>query len=245
VRRAGEAKLSIGLFHSTTRYLHEAMACFEGKAWFASALMGMATMESLLMLACIAEKDRLLTAKSWTSFHKKRSLPFKDRLLHLDLGTLVKIAHELKWFTEDKERCDFMRHYEGWDEAIVDYPEFQGSASASIEMCVRIRDLIHPGRCLRESKKIDDRTAEVALGLFFVNLISFMHHMGRELVEDPGLKVSIRYSDQLKRLMAAKKTVTEYLAEPESMERFLKSPEGVGSLIELMKPTLDDLKNPE
>ena len=71
VRRAGEAKLSIELSRLTIRYMQEAMACFEGKAWFASALMGMATMESLLMLACIADKSSLLTTKSWTSFHKK------------------------------------------------------------------------------------------------------------------------------------------------------------------------------
>jgi hypothetical protein len=49
----------------------------------------------------------------------------------------------------------------------------------------------------------------------------------------------------MKRLMAARETVNKYLAEPEPMERFLQSPEAVGSLIELMKPALDDLKNPE
>jgi hypothetical protein len=172
VLRAGEAKLSIQLYRLAIRYMQEAMACFEAKAWFASALMGMATMESLLILACIADKPRLLTTKAWTSYHKRRSLPFKDRLLHLDLGNLVKIADELRRFTEEKERYSFICHYKGWDDAIVEYPEFHGSASASIEMCVRIRDLIHPGRCLREGKNIDDRTAEVALGLFFVNLFT-------------------------------------------------------------------------
>jgi hypothetical protein len=244
-RRAGEAKLSIELTRLASRYMQEAMTCFEAKAWFASALMGMATMESLLILACIADKPRLLTTKAWTSYHKRRPLPFKDRLLHLDLGNLVKIADELKWFTEEKERYSFMCQYEGWGDSIVEYPEFHGSASASIEMCVRIRDLIHPGRCLREGKKIDDRTAEVALGLFFLNLFSFMHHMGREVVDDPSFKLTIRYSDQMKRLMAARQMVNKYLAEPEPMERFLKSPEAVSSLVELMKPALNDLKTPE
>jgi hypothetical protein len=71
-----------------------------------------------------------------------------------------------------------------------------------------------------------------------------------ELGEGPatigaGFKLTIRYSDQMKRLMAARQTVNKYLAAPDPVERFLKSPEAVGSLIELMKPTLDDLKNPE
>ena len=145
-RRAAEAKLSLGLVNLACRYMNESFASSAGRAYFAAAIMGMAAMETLLIIACIADKAQLQTSKAWTSYRKHRTLPFGDRLLHIDLSTLVKIAQELKWFTGAENRYGLMKQYEGWEEASVDYPEFLNSADAAIEMCTHIRNLIHAGQ---------------------------------------------------------------------------------------------------
>jgi hypothetical protein len=88
-RRAQEPKLSLSLVRLASHYVTETVACSDGGAYFASSIIGMAAMESILMLACVAEKSRVLTTHAWTSFHQKRRMTFSQRLAHVDLSKLL------------------------------------------------------------------------------------------------------------------------------------------------------------
>jgi hypothetical protein len=131
-RRAEEAKLSIRLVRLASHYVTETVACSEGRAWFAASIMGMAAMESILMLACIAEKSRVLTTQAWTSFRPKRQMTFRERLPHVDLKTFIEIAQELKWFPEDDRGIEDIKKIVDWGSAVEEYPEMQANPAQMI-----------------------------------------------------------------------------------------------------------------
>ena len=85
----------------------------------------------------------------------------------------------------------------------------------------------------------------MGLGLLYINMIAFMHVMGREAYDDHKFRFKVKFSEQMKRLVAANKTVQPILARPDAAQQILQNPEAVMGVLELMRPSLHDLKNPE
>jgi hypothetical protein len=248
-RRAGEAKLTIALTKLASLYFGQTLKGFEGEAWFAASLTGMATMETVLLMACISEKATVVTTKAWTSFHKKRKMSFRDRLMHVDMPKLLEIATELKWFPTDNEYHTILENYGEWPEGLKEFPEFLDTPAAMVANSLDIRNLVHPARCLREEVQLDDRMGMLALGSFYMSLLGLLHNMGRDLLKPGETKLNVQFSPQLKRLIAARKTVQEFVSEDSTAEedanRILKSAEATEGLVELIRPHVHDLHNPE
>lgn len=206
-------------------------------------------METILFLACIAEKQTVLTTKAWTSFHKKRKMAFRDRLMSVDLGKLRETAAELKWFPTDLDYLKLHENEPEWKDLMEEFPEFLDTPASMIEKSVDLRNLIHPARCLRENRSIDERGGQVALGLFYMSLLGLMYNLGRDMLEPGSRKLVIRYSPQVKRLQAARKEMASLVAEnpspQEAAQRILTSVEATKGLLELMAPTLHDIQNSE
>jgi hypothetical protein len=158
----------------------ETVACSDGGAYFASSIMGMAAMESILMLACVAEKSRVLTTHAWTSFHQKRRMTFSQRLAHVDLSKLLEIGHELKWFPETHLGIEDIKTYIDWESAVAEYPEFLANPAQMVTSSRDLRNLIHSGRCVSEARTLDDRSAQVALGFCYVGMLSFLNKLGSD-----------------------------------------------------------------
>jgi hypothetical protein len=248
-RRAGEAKLTIALIKLARQYFDQTIKCTEAQAWFAASLAGMATMETVLLMACISEKATVVTTKAWTSFHKKRKVPFRDRLMHVDMGKLLEIATELKWFPTDTGYHTFLESYGEWPEELEEFTEVLDTPASMIAKSVDICNLVHPARCLREELQIDDRTGMLALGFFYMSLLGLLHNMGRDLLKQGETRLNFQYSPQLKRLIAARETVQKFVSEDltslDDDKNILKTLDATKGVLEMVRPVVHDLQNPE
>jgi hypothetical protein len=59
------------LYELSHRYLDEAILCTKSKAYFASGIVGCAMVESILMLACVRDRDLVFQTLAWKAFCKK------------------------------------------------------------------------------------------------------------------------------------------------------------------------------
>jgi hypothetical protein len=102
--QAKRAGITLRCIRLASYYFDQTIACSEKQAYFAASVMGCSVLETVLMLACIRDSEGVLRTKKWKDFHQKnrRRGKFFDELLPwIDLGHLIGIGTELKWFPED------------------------------------------------------------------------------------------------------------------------------------------------
>jgi hypothetical protein len=157
-----------------SQYVEEMNRCFAGRSYFAAGVIGCAVIESLLLLACMRDRDVVLRTRAWKQFatkQKRRGRLFSELLFWIDLGHLILIGEGLGWFNTDSAATTaLLASYPGSAELFDEFPELKMSPLHAVSTVHEIRNHLHPGKMLRGPVGIDERTAKLSVGLVYVSL---------------------------------------------------------------------------
>jgi hypothetical protein len=176
VKRANRA---IDVARLSTEYLEEMLRCVESDAFLAAGIVGCALLESILLLACMRDRDEALATEAWRLFaskNKRRKLLFADLVLWIDLGNLVLIGLELGWFSKDNgATVAFFASFVGHEELISEFPELHLTPFEAISKVHELRNHVHPGNCVRGRISVNERTSKLSVGLVYASLAGLLN----------------------------------------------------------------------
>ena len=170
-------RTTLKLFEIAHCYLNEMILCTDNQAFFAAGIVGCAMVESILMLACVRDRNLVFQTRAWKAFAKKERKgghSFSELIPWIDFGHLILIGKELGWFSPDmKATEDFFANYSGSTD-IDDVPEMMVSPLEAVTRVHQLRNLLHPGNCLRGGLKIGEKMAKLTVGLVYISLIGVL-----------------------------------------------------------------------
>jgi hypothetical protein len=151
-----DADLSEKLAKLADFYLSEIGVCIGALAFLSANVLVASTLEAFLLLRCLSDRTKVSRTQKWQSAQGKRSpKPFVALLLRMHLRDLLNIGDELSWFPKDGIAPRFrQRLVTLFGEATVD--KFSTPANAAITFSefaaaasTELRNMLHPGRCVR------------------------------------------------------------------------------------------------
>jgi hypothetical protein len=72
---------------------------------------------------------------------------------------------------------------------IKEIPELLSSPLEAISRVHELRNFLHPGKCLRHSMKIEEKTSKLSVGLAYVSLLGVLDYYQGEPVEYADVEV--------------------------------------------------------
>ncbi len=185
-----------------TDYFDEMARC--EPAYFAAGVIGCAVVESMLLLACIRDRESVLLTTSWKSFARKQKRHgqlFLELLFWIDLGNLILIGKELGWFNVDeartKEFFESLLDSEQLREVDKTLPEIYVSPLVAIQQLQKFRNMIHPGKCVREGSRLVEKNAKLSAGLVYVSLMGILDFYRGERLSSIDLEVPLSLRERL------------------------------------------------
>ena len=200
---------TLNLYELANQYLGEAVRCSENRAFFAAGIAGCSMVEAILMLACVRDRDMVFQTDAWKAFARKerrRGRTFSELIPWIDFGNLIPIGKELGWFSPDRETTEaFFAAYRaaygedaGVDEILEECPDLMVSPLEAVIRVHELRNFLHPGKCLRQGMKIEEKMAMLTLGLVYISLVGVLGHYQGEPVDYIDVEVPIAIRNALK-----------------------------------------------
>lgn len=182
VMRAGFA---YRLIQTVVFYMEEVDRSTDNSAFFAAGCIGTSALEGILILACIRHQSEVVQTPAWKKFarkNKKHGQLFADIVFWIQLNDLIGIGQELGWFPADNVIQSLFAFEGGWPEAIADIPSLKLTPSEAIHKLQSFRNLLHPGRSLREKVNLQEQVGKDCLALLYVCLGGVLqYHSGPEV----------------------------------------------------------------
>lgn len=192
-------KITRNLYELGRQYLDEASRCSANNAFFAAGIAGCSMVEAILMLACVRDRDMVFQTHAWKAFakkKKKRGSTLSDLLPWIDFGNLISIGKELDWFSPHKETTEnFFAAYRlddndtEVDDMLEELPEMMVSPLEAVNRVHELRNFLHPGKCIRQGVKIEEKMAKLTLGLAYMSLMGVLDSYQGEPAEYIDLEV--------------------------------------------------------
>jgi hypothetical protein len=184
LRRADERQASIKLLNLGKHYFGEMTECSEHNIQLAATIMACSGLETLLMLACLCYRDRVMLSKSWRKNPKvKKHNSFLQNLERTELTTLIGIGAELDWFSADIP-AEFSEKVDPAELAdiLTFVPSGESPSLVAATFAKDCRNRLHPGNCLRNDEDFED-SRSLTKGVAFVALalVSFFKQHDVEL----------------------------------------------------------------
>jgi hypothetical protein len=182
-RKAQKASQAIKVVRAGNYYIDEMTRCTDSEAYFSASIAGCSALESVQMIACIRDQDQVVATQAWKYFAKKyrrHGLLFDDLLFWIDLGNLIQVGRELNWFPNTATVQNALSADEGWQEGLQKFPELDSTPSDAISKVHNLRNMLHPGKCLRESVTLTETTGPISLGLLYVALAGVLEFHVRD-----------------------------------------------------------------
>jgi hypothetical protein len=176
--RAAEFKEALFCLNLGLLYYEEANRAIQGGAWFAGSTVAAAALEATLMSKCLTDRDAVRSLPKWKTLKKSYRENFSVFVRSLDLGKLLEIAKQLRWFPSGGIPVAFRDTL---------YPCLDCEAIALIEslfvndcnagqVCAdhvrEYRNLLHPAVCLREDHLPTTDAGKMATLVFLIAFTS-------------------------------------------------------------------------
>ncbi len=155
-------------------YFEEANLCIQSGAFLSGGIVGAAMMEALLIAFGMLRKEDVEKTVCFTQKNAKTQKSVFDWLKHSDLGSLLEIAQDLKWFECSGVPETFktlMSPYLSLADQAELYSSLDGTADLGNKAAAAARtyrNFVHPGRCLRDSVALNPEFGR--LGCFYLVL---------------------------------------------------------------------------
>lgn len=203
-------RFTLSLYQLAHRYLDETIRCNDNEAYFAGGIVGCSMVETILMLACVRDRDVVLQTQAWKAFAKKerrRGQSFSELIPWIDFGKLIIIGKELGWFSAHRETTEnFLAAYApstDVDDVLKECPEMVMSPLDAVTRVHELRNFLHPGKCLRQNTKIDEKMAKLTVGLVYISLMGVLDYYQGDPVDYIDLEIpvairnTLRWTEQL------------------------------------------------
>ena len=154
-----DADVTNRLWELALFYGDEMDKCLAGAAHFAANAMGAAILETVLLIACLRHKSKVVATTTWQRIHKKEPpKPFSEMLSgnRIGLAALLHIARELKWLPKEGIAPEFRAELvaqvgEEKVRIVADgIPGILGGSEIAAILSTAVRNTLHPGRSIRE-----------------------------------------------------------------------------------------------
>jgi hypothetical protein len=179
LRDRAERNIVVGLFRLGAAYTEEMSKCGNVEAKLSQVSMACSLLEVLLMLSCIRFKQNVVTTKSWRNVArraKKKTFASTLQDKNVTISSLIEIGQELGWFGNqlpveyisdaDKEEVD---------QFIAKVPKGVHPMSNIPTLAKDVRNMLHPGKCLRENlDPSDPDTLETGIAYMGLTLAAYI-----------------------------------------------------------------------
>ncbi len=192
-------RFTLNLYELAHQYQTEAVRCSDNKAYFAAGIAGCSMVEAILMLACVRDRDLVFQTQAWKAFARKerrRGRTFSELIPWIDFGNLIPIGKELGWFSPHREATEnFFAAYRAAhgdsdiDEVLEECPGLMVSPLEAVTNVHELRNCLHPGKCLRQGMKIEEKMAKLTLGLVYISLVGVLDYYQGEAADHIDLEI--------------------------------------------------------
>jgi len=177
-RKAAEIVDALFCFDVAMTFYSEANRAIQAQAWFAGAAVSASALEAILLANCFGHQDRIKALPRWKTLPSKLKKDFRIFARSMDLGKLLDIARELKWFPSGGLPEEFLAAMTAYSDAstmtqIRDFFSVSNDVSQICSNQVReYRNLLHPAVCLRENQQPSELAGQAATLVFLVAFTS-------------------------------------------------------------------------
>jgi hypothetical protein len=185
LRNTEERRAMIHLMKLGKIYFTEMCQCCEANAKLSSIVMACSGLETLLILACLCYKNEVITTRVWSKVSKKvKGKSFVQTLQDRSVGiaTLIEIAECLGWFSPEtpSEFTESVSPQE-MESFLALIPIGETASSVAPRFAKDVRNLLHPGVCLRTGRDIEsDESLLAGMASMGLALACFAMRQGTE-----------------------------------------------------------------